>query len=544
MTRKRQGRAGFFKGASLTRHTQSLPVADPQAALAALKGIVYEWDAASDALAWGPNACKVLGIPAEALPRTGRALASLVEPGCGLSDRNAAILQGEGGEIYDLRYALRLATDHVVLIQDAGRKDTDGSGLLRAVRGILRVDRAADDTMPEAIRRRSALLGRLNAGIAEALRFSHSFTVIVGTVDDADAGPIADRLARALRPMMRRRDSLMALAANRFALILASCAAWDAASAMKRLASLAAANGLPVTLGAAVAPDHVLEAAGLLRLAEQAFDAAAEEPGSAVLHDPRRRPSPASRGGADPIEIVHALNERRLTLALEPVVDARTRNAAFALARPFVDIADAASTPLGKVPALKGANLPLLVDGRVLELAADHLARRPEARVSFAIGPATLRDDEWLTMLAAHLGARPGIESRLLIEVPECVLRQPGAARGRLDAMKALGVGIILSGFGSGHASLAHLRHLPIDLLKIDGIFVQILARSIDDRLFVRRLVDIAQHLGIATIADGVDDEASARRLADWGVDYLQGAVPGRSEPLPLPGLAPLRARA
>lgn len=544
MTRKRQGRAGFFKGASLTRYTQSLPAADPQSALAALKGIVYEWDVASDALTFGPNACKVLGIPAEALPRTGRAFTDLIEPDCGLSDRNAAILRDDGRDTYDLRYALRFATDHVVLVQDAGRKETDGVGLLRAARGFLRAERASDDSMPDAIRRRSALLGRLNADITEALRFSHSFTVIIGTMDDADHGPIVDRLARALRPMMRRRDALMALASNRFALVLASCAAWDAASAMKRLAGLAAATDLPVTLGAASAPDHALEAAGLLRLAERALDAASTEPGSAVLHDPRRRPFPVSKGSPDPIEIVHALNERRLTLALQPVADARTRNAAFALARPLVDTSAATGAPLGKLPALKGANLPLLVDGRVLELAADHLARRPEARVSFAIAPATLRDDEWLTMLAAHLGARPGIESRLLVEVPECVLRQPGAARGRLDAMKALGIGIVLSGFGSGHASLAQLRHLPIDLLKIDGVFVQVLARSIDDRLFVRRLVDIAQHLGIATIADGVDDEASARKLADWGVDYLQGAVPGLAEPLPLPGLPPLRARA
>jgi len=543
MTRKRQGRAGFFKGATLTRPTHSPPVADPQAALAALQGTVYEWDAASDALAWGPNAATVLGLPPDALPPTGQALAGLVEPGSGPADRTRAIV--EAGRAYDLRYVLRFGTDRVVMVRDAGCATPDGRGGVSAVRGLLRIEQTSEDMLPGSVGRRSALLARLNADIAEALRFSHSITLILGRVEVEEDGPVPERLARLLAPMMRRRDLLAPLGSDRFAMVLASCAAWDAASAMKRLAGLLAAHELPVKLGAASAPEHALEATELLRLAEQALETALAGPDATILHEARRRaPRPASRPAVDPLDIVQILNARRLTLALQPAVDAQTRRAVLAHARPFVEGEPGdPGRPLGPVPPLKGANLPLLVDARMLELAADHLSRRPEARVSLPVAPATLRDGEWMPMLAAHLGARPGIESRLLIELPESVLRHPGVTRGRLDALKALGVGVVLSGFGSGYASLAHLRHLPIDLLKIDGAFTQILSGSTEDRLFVRRLIDIAQHLGIATLADGVDDEAEARRLATWGVDYLQGTVAGEAEPLPIPGLLPLRAR-
>jgi EAL domain-containing protein (putative c-di-GMP-specific phosphodiesterase class I) len=101
--------------------------------------------------------------------------------------------------------------------------------------------------------------------------------------------------------------------------------------------------------------------------------------------------------------------------------------------------------------------------------------------------------------------------------------------------MKALGVGIGLTGYGAGHVSPTQLRVLPIDLLKIDGAFIQPLKRSTDDRLHVRTLIDQAHNMGIAIAAEWVDDEATARLLAAWGVDYLQGGLFGEPEAVAQP---------
>lgn len=542
MATKRHGRTGIFKGVSRTSHRQ--PAAGPQFALAALGGIAYSWDLISDSLTWGPNASTLLGIAENALPKTGSAFARMVEPGSG-PDRLCAMAAGNGADgAFDTRYALRFGPDAVVMVQDAGRWQENEKGLPSFVRGLLRLDAgsAAPDLLPAAIKVRSALLRHLQNDIDEALRFSHACAVIVGHLE-SDEPDAMESAARALRPMMRRRDRFAVLGTDRFALTLGSCAASDVTNAANRVASLLKAPA-HLHLGAACTPDHAVGAMELLCAAEDALDRAMA--GSEALIIGRRivsASSPASEQA--PYDIVQALNERRLTLAHRPVVDAHSH-------RPVLVQASAAllsedgrgAAALGTVPLLREANLALLVDGRMLELAADYLVQHRTVHLILPIATASLHDPEWLPMLAAHLGARPGIESRLLIEVSEASLTDAGATRGRLDAMKALGVGIALSGFGTGHASGLHLQVLPIDLLKIDGIFVQSLKRSTDDRLFVRTLIDIAHRVGIATVAEWADDADTARLLTSWGIDYLQGAPFGEPEALPQGTLASLlRAR-
>jgi EAL domain-containing protein (putative c-di-GMP-specific phosphodiesterase class I) len=71
------------------------------------------------------------------------------------------------------------------------------------------------------------------------------------------------------------------------------------------------------------------------------------------------------------------------------------------------------------------------------------------------------------------------------------------------------------------------LRKLAVDVVKIDGSFVQNLTRSEDDRAFVHALIDLARRLGRETVAEWVQDEEAAAILAAWGCDYLQGALVG-----------------
>ena len=162
----------------------------------------------------------------------------------------------------------------------------------------------------------------------------------------------------------------------------------------------------------------------------------------------------------------------------------------------------------------------------MLERAADHLSEDLGAGLMLPIARPTLDDPEWLAMLAAHLGIRPGIASRLIVSVPEAALGCE-AAQGRLDAMKALGIGLAVRGFGTGYLSAGELHGLPVDLAVIDGRFIQTLHRSTEDRLFVRKLIEKAHSCGIATIAEWVESEPTAQLLTEWGVDYLQGGLFG-----------------
>ena len=117
---------------------------------------------------------------------------------------------------------------------------------------------------------------------------------------------------------------------------------------------------------------------------------------------------------------------------------------------------------------------------------------------------------------------------RLTVEITEtAAIHDVDDTRGFVARVKDLGCRIAIDDFGSGYTSFRNLRKLGVDILKIDGAFVQNLMRSDDDRAFVQTLVDLAKRLGLKTVAEWVQDEAAAKLLARWGCDYLQGALIG-----------------
>lgn len=89
-----------------------------------------------------------------------------------------------------------------------------------------------------------------------------------------------------------------------------------------------------------------------------------------------------------------------------------------------------------------------------------------------------------------------------------------------------------LDDFGAGFGSFYYLKHLPFDLLKIDGEFVRSCTTSQTDQLLIRAAVDIARGLGKKTIAEYVGDDETGELLRELGVDYGQGFHIGRPAPL------------
>jgi EAL domain-containing protein (putative c-di-GMP-specific phosphodiesterase class I) len=504
---------------------------DPALALTQAGSAVYTWHLGSGAIDWSPNAAEVLGvIDLEALAR-GDAFSGLIEPGSGPIPAEAILTEGGAdagdGVPYRFRYALRIRSDRLLMVEDTGRWYADARGRPALLRGTVRTDgrSGAQAALTAGLKARTALLARIFDDVLESQRSCRAVTLVVGLIGaaDADADEVMASVAERVRPLMRRRDQVLPYGPDRFALALSSCRAADAEQALSRIFALI---GHPrLRLGAATAPDHALDAPELLRRAEEAANA--RDSGFGVYRLGAAK-TPSSVSGTSAAELLDALNERRLLAAYRPVIDTRTRKRIFRMLAPRI-VGCGQSVIIGDIGhAARESGLSTLVDARLVELAADALARHPDERIALAISPVSLEDGEWLHGLAAHLGARRGIESRLVVAVHEGALVH-STARGRLDALKALGVGIMLAVFGAGHAGARHLKSLPIDILRIDGALTQTLARSTDDRLLVRRLVDLGQHLGIATLAEWVDDEPIASLLAEWGVDYIEGPLAGEA---------------
>lgn len=546
---------------------------DPRGLLSSIGEVVYSWDIQADTLSWGPNAATVLGrLPEKAMKR-GIGFAALVEPGSGPSRYDAIFGSSENddgaGVVYRTRYAVELG-GRTMWAEDTGRWFAGTDGRPAQARGMLRLERIA---RPEELSvsgpdlcDRPALVEHIHATLQEQLPRDRNVVVLVAAIDELarlndDFGheatdEIIATVHERLRSVTRRRDHLVRYAGNSFAILLAGCPREQIDAAARRfikvVAEAAIETGHGITLvrlrvGAAIAPELANHAGELLAAAEGALAAARIGAiDEVVVAKPMRRRQ--DRAGAPNIDVqaISALNERRVHLALQPVVAAETRRLAFheALLRVGQPEAGLYFASAELIPLLERRGLVRLFDHRVLELALERLAAEPDLSLSVNVSPKSLTDPEWLDAFMACTSAASGAASRLIVEVTEtATIENPARMAKLLARIKGRGARIAIDDFGAGHTSLKHLRAFPIDLLKIDGAFTQNLRRSTDDRFYVRTLIDLAGHLGVQTVAEWVDDEGQATMLRDWGITYLQGHLIGRAEiDAPAAGALPLRA--
>ena len=110
-------------------------------------------------------------------------------------------------------------------------------------------------------------------------------------------------------------------------------------------------------------------------------------------------------------------------------------------------------------------------------------------------------------------------------------MADPHRAISVLERLRALGVRLSLDDFGTGHSSLAYLKRLPLDEVKIDRSFVIGMAENSNDAAIVRSTIDLARNLGLEVVAEGVETEAILRDLGALSCDVAQGFF--LSRPLP-----------
>ena len=121
---------------------------------------------------------------------------------------------------------------------------------------------------------------------------------------------------------------------------------------------------------------------------------------------------------------------------------------------------------------------------------------------------------------------------RLVLEITESTLMtDPARAQRVLRALDALGVRISIDDFGTGYSSLARLKELPVHELKIDRAFVTSMQTIHSDAVIVRSTIDLARNLGLAVVAEGVEDGSVLNELSDLGCDAAQGYYLSRPVP-------------
>jgi len=173
------------------------------------------------------------------------------------------------------------------------------------------------------------------------------------------------------------------------------------------------------------------------------------------------------------------------------------------------------------------------VTQQAITLLADRHSRGEELTLEVNLSGLSIGDPELLALISRELESTSFPPHNLIFEITEtaAVINMPRAAQFARDLTR-LGCRFALDDFGAGYGSFYYLKHLPFDLLKIDGEFVKGCRYSGTDRLLIKAAVDIATGMGKRTVAEYVGDEQTVRVLTRLGVDYGQGYHFGPAAPL------------
>ena len=188
------------------------------------------------------------------------------------------------------------------------------------------------------------------------------------------------------------------------------------------------------------------------------------------------------------------------------------------------------------LPAAERYNLMPRIDHWVIENAFSLLADNPEflQQINFCsinLSGQSLTNTDILKFITTHLNESGVGGEKICFEITEtAAISNLNSARKFISTMKGLGCQFALDDFGSGLSSFAYLKNLPVDYLKIDGMFVKEIVDDSVDRAMVKSINEIAQVMGMQTIAEFVENDMIKGVLREIGVGYAQGYGIGKPQ--------------
>jgi diguanylate cyclase (GGDEF)-like protein len=276
--------------------------------------------------------------------------------------------------------------------------------------------------------------------------------------------------------------------------------------------------------GIAIAPDDAVGFEQLLARADTAsYDAKLRGRGRSTFFDPRVEDAFAQARRLQN-ELADALRRGEFVLYFQPHVELTSGRPAGAevLVR-WQHPERGLLTPPDFIPFAEKHGMIGAIDGWVMResvrLSQRWRAREPAFRLWFNLSRAQLGDPAMTDWLAESAGDLGGIG----VEISEPVAMREGGRELQTAALRERGLALALDGFGSGHSSLADLKGLPVDAIKIDRTFTAGLPGDDGDEAIVEAVIAIGRRLRVAVIAVGVETAEQAAWLRDAGCNYGQG---------------------
>jgi diguanylate cyclase (GGDEF)-like protein/PAS domain S-box-containing protein len=339
-----------------------------------------------------------------------------------------------------------------------------------------------------------------------------------------------------LRNVLREGDSVARLESDEFAVLVPEASRAQALEVINRVRGAidppfqleGLALHAEVSIGIACYPRDGLDADSLLRCADTAMYVAKDTKLGHAFYD-ASVDTRASKRLALIGELRRAIDEHELVLHWQPKLAVRGGRVlgAEALVR-WQDPERGLVMPDEFIPAARETSIIKAVTQMVLEEAARQWrAWADEGRNLPVAVNLSMRDlvDPGLPGEIAMLLSRWRMPAAMLkLEVTETsIFSDPHRTEDVLERLGAMGLRLSVDDFGTGRSSLASLKRLPIDEIKIDGSFVSAMSARDEDEIIVRAMIELAHSLGLSVVAEGVEKRAVIERLAELGCDVAQG---------------------
>lgn len=532
--------------------------------LSLIEETAYVWNLKSGRIDWESNAGQVFGVGDLEKISTGAGYHALIAPEH-VKDRLAAFSRSVGsdhvhGTPYRVQYRLLPGgrrSRNEIYVEDRGRWWPGPDGHPAIARGVVRVVPQQDLEQQRLLIRNELdeLTGQLNrirltealgTVLARAERDRQSCAFLMVSVNNLDVinetfgieigDEVIAEVARRVRAKLRGGDVIGRYSSNKFGIIMMDCGPGAARVAAERFMKAVRENTVKTTacplsatisLGGVIVPDQANSVQDALNGALRALDVAKSKRFDCfVLHEPATAGTnlrARSRAIAD--NVMHAIDDHRMRLVLQPMVGAKTGKPEIYECLLRMEKPDGSLVSAGEfVPVAEQLGLSRLLDRRTLELAVALLKQHPDLVLSLNVSGLTCTDKEWLATLARLTEGRKDVLRRMVVEITEtAAIQDIDQSVNFVDSLKELGCRVAIDDFGAGYTSFKNLKLLNVDIVKIDGVFVKNVADDTSDQIFIKTMIELARTFGMETVAEWVGDERSVKHLTDAGITYMQG---------------------
>ncbi|MBL1141067.1 MAG: PAS domain S-box protein [Proteobacteria bacterium] len=396
-----------------------------------------------------------------------------------------------------------------------------------------------------------------NANDKHALFFMDldQFKVINDTCGHTAGDELLRQMSNILQRKVRKQDTLARIGGDEFAILMEHCSVKHAQRVANNLLNAVQEYQFQwnqkvlrvgVSIGLVPITDNKFSTTDLLKNADIACYLAKDQ-GRNRIHIYHFEDEDLVRKHGEMnwvAQLYQALNEDRFSLYAQSIIKINKRTSkqstCYELLLRMIDDQGKIISPDQFFPAAEHYNLATKLDKWVVQQIFDTLTVRPELLqhvefISINLSGSSLTDNEFLNFIVNHLSKNIEIIDlkKLCFEITEtAAITHLTKASNFISRLKSMGCKFALDDFGSGLSSFGYLKNLPVDYLKIDGMFVKDIVDDQIDHAMVKSINEIGHVMKMKTIAEYVENDEIKGMLREIGVDYAQGY--GISMPVPL----------